>query len=97
MTNDILIIPVLVYTVIFFCIFIQYISILFDIVMPLNESRPRKLLFPMEYFIDQQKYFYAITIHIAMGLLFLTTSGVATEMFSLVNALHAFGLFKIAK
>lgn len=97
MTNDIVIISVLVYIIIFFYIFMQYISILFDIVMPLNDSRPRKLLFPMEYFIDQQKYFYVITIHVAMGLLFLATSTVATETFSLVNALHAFGLFKIAK
>ncbi|XP_024871341.1 uncharacterized protein LOC112454277 [Temnothorax curvispinosus] len=32
----------------------------------------------------------------SIGVLFLATSGIATESFSLANALHAFGLFKIA-
>ncbi|XP_071567605.1 uncharacterized protein [Temnothorax nylanderi] len=87
---------VLVYTVIFFLIFLQHISTLLDIAIPLNESRPRELPLPVEYLIDQQKYFYVITIHMSIGLLFLATSGIATESFSLANALHAFGLFKIA-
>ncbi|KYQ48637.1 hypothetical protein ALC60_12318 [Trachymyrmex zeteki] len=57
-----------------------------------------KLSSEMEF--PEEQYFKLNRIllsTIAMGLLFLTTSGVATEMFSLVNALHAFGLFKIAK
>ncbi|XP_025074021.1 uncharacterized protein LOC112552618 [Pogonomyrmex barbatus] len=91
-----ILIIILVYIIIVFFILTQYISILLDIVIPLNESRPRKFLFPIEYFIDQQKYFYIITIHIAIGLSCIATSGVATESFSLANALHAFGLFKIA-
>lgn len=92
-----MIISVLVNIVIFFHIFLQYISILLDIAIPLNESRPRKLLFPAEYFIDQQKYFYIITIHIAIALIFIGISVVATETFTFMNALHVFGLFKIAR
>ncbi|TGZ45825.1 hypothetical protein DBV15_02677 [Temnothorax longispinosus] len=87
---------VLVYTTIFFLIFLQHISTLLDVAIPLNESRPRELVLPVEYLIDQQKYFYVITIHMSIGVLFLATSGIATESFSLANALHAFGLFKIA-
>lgn len=75
----------------------QYIPILLDIVVPLNESRPRELMFPAEYFINQQKYFPIITIHAGIGLLLIGTSGIATESFSFANALHAFGLFKIAR
>jgi len=80
-----------------FYIFTQYVSILLDIVRPLNVSRPRKFLFLAEYFIDEEKYFYIITIYIAIGLLIGITCIVATETFSLTNALYAFGLFKIAR
>lgn len=77
--------------------FTQYISIFLDIITPLNISRPRKLLFEMEYFIDQEKYFYILSIHIIIGLLTAMTCILATESFSLANALHAFGLFKVAR
>ncbi|XP_077258687.1 uncharacterized protein LOC143895456 isoform X5 [Temnothorax americanus] len=79
------------------CIFSQYISIFLDIITPLNISRPRKLLFAAEYFIDQEKYFYIITIHIIIGLVAASICVTATETFSLTNALHAFGLFKVAR
>ncbi|XP_025263501.1 odorant receptor 63a-like [Camponotus floridanus] len=82
--------------ILFSCFILQYISILLDIVIPLNESRPRELLFPAEYFIDQQKYFPIVTIHAGIGLFVVTISIIATESFSLANALHAFGLFEIA-
>lgn len=75
----------------------QYIPILLDVVIPSNESRLRELTFPAEYFINQQKYFFIITIHEGIGFLLVATSGVATESFSFANALHAFGLFKIAR
>ncbi|KAF3054374.1 Odorant receptor 313 [Nylanderia fulva] len=75
---------------------IQYISILLDVIIPLNESRPRELLFPVEYFIDQQKYFPILTILTGIGFIVSSMSALATESFSFVNALHAFGLFKVA-
>lgn len=78
-------------------IFIQYIPILLDIAIPLNESRPHELLLVAEYFIDQEKYFYIISIYIAIGLIVTLSCIIATESFSLTNALHAFGLFKIAR
>ncbi|XP_011861329.1 PREDICTED: uncharacterized protein LOC105558328 [Vollenhovia emeryi] len=84
------------YSTVFLFICIQSSSIVLDIVIPLNDSRPRELLLPAEYFIDQQKYFYIITIHALVGVIFLTISIMATESFSLANALHAFGLFRIA-
>lgn len=95
--NDTLIISVLGYFIVFTFIVIQNISILLDIAIPLNESRSRKLLFPAEYFIDQQKYFHVLTIHVAIGLFFIVTSVIATETYTLANALHAFGLFKVAR
>lgn len=76
---------------------IQYIPNLLDIVIPLNESRPRILLQQAEYFVNQEKYFYILMIHETTGILSFGTTGIATETFSLVNALHAFGMFKITR
>ncbi|XP_025263500.1 uncharacterized protein LOC112637626 [Camponotus floridanus] len=76
--------------------FLQYISMLLDIVIPINESRPRELVFPAEYFIDEQKYFPIVTIHAGIGFFVIVMSIIATKSFSLANALHAFGLFEVA-
>ncbi|XP_067212259.1 uncharacterized protein [Linepithema humile] len=77
-------------------ILMQYMPSLLDIILPLNESRPRSLLLIAEYFIDEQKYFHIVAIHVNIGILVSVTTGVATESFSLTNAVHAFGLFEIA-
>ena len=76
---------------------IQYIPDILDIVKPLNESRPRLLLYQAHYFVKQQKYFYFVIIHDAVGVLISGITGIAAETFSLVNALHAFGMFKITR
>lgn len=86
-----------VYVGILAFLFTQYIPNLLDIVMPLNESRPRTLALLAEYFIDQQKYFHILAMHINIALFVTATTGVATETFSLANAIHAFGMFKIAR
>ncbi|KAL6448883.1 hypothetical protein ACFW04_000554 [Cataglyphis niger] len=90
-----IIIATLVYCGILIYISLQYIPDLLDIVMPLNESRPRKLFTQMGYFVDQQKYFHVLAIYLNIVIFLTTTTGVATESFSLINAVHAFGLFKI--
>lgn len=95
--NDTLIIPVIIYSGFFLVFVVQNMSMLLDIALPLNESRPRELVFPAEYFIDQQKYFYIISIHGTIGLFFIATSSLATETFSLESAYHSYGLFKIAR
>ncbi|XP_011872394.1 PREDICTED: uncharacterized protein LOC105564559 isoform X2 [Vollenhovia emeryi] len=77
-------------------ILLQYTSIFLDIIIPLNASRPPTLIVPAEYLVDQEKYFYIITTHISIGTAFETSCFIATESFSLVNAIHAFGLFKVA-
>lgn len=78
-------------------ILIQYIPSLLDIIIPLNESRSRKFLPQTEYSVDQQKYFHILVIYINIGLIFLVTIGIATESFSLISAIHAFGMFKVTR
>ncbi|XP_039311112.1 uncharacterized protein LOC113003323 isoform X6 [Solenopsis invicta] len=85
-----------IYSFSIFYIFTQYLAVLLNIIIPLNVSRPKKLMFPAEYFIDHEKYFYIISIYLTFALIIGMSCIIATESFSLTNALHAFGLFKIA-
>lgn len=75
----------------------QYFPILLDMVKPLNESRPHKHIILAEYLVDQQKYFYIISVHMSIAVLLFLTIFLATELYCFVNALHAFGLFKVAR
>ncbi|XP_011878452.1 PREDICTED: uncharacterized protein LOC105567847 isoform X2 [Vollenhovia emeryi] len=76
---------------------IQFSPDLLDTVMPLNESRSRLLLYQAKYSIVQEKYLYIIMIHESIGLFLCGTTGLAAETFLLVNALHAFGMFRVTR
>lgn len=67
-----------------------------DIVAPLNESRPIKLLALATLFFDQEK-FVPIFIHMTTALFVETTTIVATESMCVVYIQHASGLFKITR
>ncbi|XP_011858569.1 PREDICTED: uncharacterized protein LOC105556105, partial [Vollenhovia emeryi] len=70
---------------------------LLDTLMPLNESRSRLLLYQAKYSIVQEKYLYTVMIHESIGLFLCATTGIAAETFLLVNALHAFGMFRVTR
>ncbi|XP_072744241.1 uncharacterized protein [Anoplolepis gracilipes] len=91
-----IVIATIIYCGILSYISLQYTSGLLDIIVPLNESRPRKLLIQAEYLVDRQKYFHVLAMHINLVLFLSATTGVATESFSLINAVHVFGMYKIA-
>ncbi|KYN33060.1 hypothetical protein ALC56_12694, partial [Trachymyrmex septentrionalis] len=77
------------------CLFlmVQILPKFLDIVIPLNESRPLKLLGLATFFFDQEKYFIPIFIHMTFGifnscleisfflLLMLGTSSLSINMF----------------
>lgn len=89
--------PALVFLGSIFHVLTQYIPSILDIVVPLNESRPRKLVIMATYFVDQQKYFHILAIHTGSGMLLTTTTGSVAESYVLANALHAFAMFKVAR
>ncbi|XP_025074019.1 uncharacterized protein LOC112552616 [Pogonomyrmex barbatus] len=68
-----------------------------DIIAPLNTSRPRQFLFPGEYFIDQQKFFYAILLQTNISLGLIVTTLVGTESLYVTYVQHACGMFRIAR
>lgn len=79
------------------CILLPFLPNILDFIAPLNVSRPQQLLFPGEYFVDQQKFFYAISlqINITMGLILLTLIG--TETLYVTYVQHACGMFEVAR
>ncbi|XP_071637565.1 uncharacterized protein [Temnothorax longispinosus] len=68
-----------------------------DIVMPMNESRPRITMpIPTEYFVDQEKYFYLILLHLNVATCIGATAYIATGTMLITYLKHACGMFKIA-
>ncbi|KAL6260657.1 hypothetical protein P5V15_008176 [Pogonomyrmex californicus] len=70
---------------------------MFDILFPINETRPHLgLLLVTEYFIDQEKYYYLILIHINAATFIGIITMLATGTILIVYQQHACGMFRIA-
>ncbi|XP_039311356.1 putative odorant receptor 69a isoform X1 [Solenopsis invicta] len=84
------------YLVMLSCGIFESIPLILDIILPLNESRPIKLMAMTEYFIDQEKYIYYLMLHESLtgyiGMLSLCGIGVILVMV----CMHSCALFKIA-
>ncbi|KAL0126438.1 hypothetical protein PUN28_005060 [Cardiocondyla obscurior] len=79
---------------------VAYISLPFlpdilDIVAPLNESRTRILPFPVEYFLDEQKYFYLLLSHSIVAIIIGIVTIVTTETLTFAYFCHICGMFEI--
>jgi hypothetical protein len=61
-----------------------------------NASRPYHILFTMEYFIDQEKYYYLILLHINIAICFSCAIVVAIGAMIITFFQHICGIFKIA-
>ncbi|XP_025263475.1 uncharacterized protein LOC109610503 isoform X2 [Camponotus floridanus] len=72
------------------------IPCIFDIIMPMNDSRPRRLPILVEYyFIDEEVHFYIILTHIIVTMYAgcVTIAAIATLL--IAYALHTCAMFKI--
>ncbi|XP_076672258.1 uncharacterized protein LOC143371192 [Andrena cerasifolii] len=92
-TNDM--IAVIIYTLLLIVTFSEFSNQILDILIPLNYSRPRKLIVKLEYFVDQQKYFYPIAMHATTVAIFGSTVLLATETLTMAIMQHICGLYKI--
>lgn len=92
-----LIISVLIYITFIVIICNQYVPSFLDIIAPLNKSRQTELLFQVEYFLDQEKYYHIIQFHLDMGFMVAVITILSTESFCLIVSIHAFGMFKITR
>ncbi|CAK9830011.1 hypothetical protein ANTRET_LOCUS7256 [Anthophora retusa] len=70
-------------------------SSILDILFPLNYTCPRTFPITMEYFVDQQKYFYLIAAHIIIVNTFGAIILLSTEVSAVTLVQHICGLYKI--
>ncbi|EZA50243.1 hypothetical protein X777_11081 [Ooceraea biroi] len=77
-------------------IILSSISFILDAIIPLNESRPLWLPIIVEYFVDQERYFFAILIHTFMFVYVgcITIAAIATMLIAYV--LHNCAIFEVA-
>ncbi|XP_077269411.1 uncharacterized protein LOC143901202 isoform X2 [Temnothorax americanus] len=68
----------------------------FDIILSANKSRSYRLQVSTEYFIDQEKYYYLLLLHINLALYMGLTVLLATGLMLLAFLYHACGMFEIA-
>ncbi|XP_036143078.1 uncharacterized protein LOC105832827 [Monomorium pharaonis] len=77
-------------------IIIQYWTDTFDLALSINVSQPHRIQFITEYFIDQEKYFFLILLHInvafCVGIVAIIAIG--TILIGYINFI--FGMFKIS-
>nr|XP_034183284.1 uncharacterized protein LOC117605734 [Osmia lignaria] len=67
-----------------------------DLVMPLNESRPRTYIFPAYYFIDDTNYYYWIITHMSIATVLTTIIYIACDTCYIYAVQHACGLLAVA-
>ncbi|XP_070160329.1 odorant receptor 24a-like isoform X2 [Polyergus mexicanus] len=87
---------ILTYTMIFLCMLTFYWPNILDIVIPLNESR-QSWNFPntMEYFINQKKYIYLLTVYLILIGFIGATILIALDTLAMMCAQHACAMFQI--
>lgn len=70
----------------------------FDVFLPNNKSERRRVQFLVtEYFIDQEKYFYLIILHINAAIIIIIITTIATGTTILIYLKYICGMFKIAR
>ncbi|XP_051172965.1 uncharacterized protein LOC127289208 [Leptopilina boulardi] len=66
-----------------------------NIILPINETRQKKLPFPLDYFVDSNEYFYWIEFHIFITATVEMCVLIGSESIFAVFTEHACGLFRI--
>lgn len=75
----------------------HYLPLVLDVMIPLAEPRPRKLLIVFEIFLDKQKYFHLIMLYMLVMGFFCVTAMIATETIMMAMLQHVCGLLKVAR
>ncbi|KAF3054233.1 Odorant receptor 307 [Nylanderia fulva] len=81
---------------IFLCTFASLWSEILDIILPTNVSRSHNFLIMTEYFIDQQKYFYFILVHLILSTAIGTAVTISISAMLITYFQHVCGMLKIA-
>ncbi|GAB1867914.1 Odorant receptor [Camponotus japonicus] len=76
-------------------IFITTLPLILDVFLPLNETRSREHPFHMEFFIDEEKFFYLIRIQMYFIIVLIIGTALANGTIFVVYTRHASGMFTI--
>lgn len=66
---------------------IPIIPPLLNIIAPLNVSRGREFIYPTYYFVDEEKYYYPILMHMIAAIVVLSSIYLACDT-NLVQVVH---------
>ncbi|XP_011864600.1 PREDICTED: uncharacterized protein LOC105560262 [Vollenhovia emeryi] len=77
-------------------VIISYSPRVLDIFTPLNESRSLQILYTVEYFVDEETYFFAILMHMVLVAYAGGMAATAIATVLLIYISHTCALFKIA-
>lgn len=78
-------------------VLVPFVPNVLDVFAPLNFSRTRQIPIPGEYFVDQQKYFYAILLQSDFTVIIVVITLLGTESLYVTHVQHACGLFQVAR
>jgi len=93
----VLIIVVITCTSPLFIGFAHFVPNLLDLVMPLNQSRPRQILILFNYLVDTDEYFYPVVSYIVVISFVLQIALMSTTSIYVAYVQHACGMFEIAR
>ena len=68
-------------------------SQILDLIIPLNESRPRKPIFIAQYYVDRQANYYWIFIHDFLSSFMIVSFLVCGDLIFIASTQHACGIF----
>ncbi|XP_006608960.1 uncharacterized protein LOC102678144 [Apis dorsata] len=77
----------MVYSCAFMFLVIPTIPPILNIIAPLNVSRDREFIYPTYYFVDEEKYYYPILMHMIVAILVLSSIYLACDT-NLVQVVH---------
>lgn len=87
----------IVYPGTFAFLLVIFIPDILNIIMPLDEPRPRQFPFHVEIFFDKERYFYYISVLFITAAFLGATVLMATETMSMIFIQHACGLFELVR
>ncbi|KAH0946176.1 hypothetical protein HN011_007245 [Eciton burchellii] len=68
---------------------------IFDVFSSMNETRPRRMPHPAEYFIDKEKYYYVLLLNTYVGYVACVSIAVATDTIYVFLVEHICGMYSI--
>ncbi|XP_043256428.1 putative odorant receptor 71a [Colletes gigas] len=73
--------------------FLPLMPLVLDIIIPLNETRPKQQVFKLNYLVDGDEYFYPIYFHSVLSSVLAVTVIVTIDSMYMIITHHACGLF----